>query len=101
MSKKFLPTVFAVAALVMVGCVDSALVAQGKVIASDTAAGSMQIEDERQPGLILTFDLSDADLGAAPLVDDLVRVAYHDDNGRLVAIRVMNLSHQTELRKKG
>ena len=93
--------VIVAASVILAGCVDAPLVVQGKVLACDSAAKTLLVEDERQPGQPLTFALEKADIGAEPAVGDLVRVAYHNENGKLVAIRLMNLSHQTELKKKG
>ena len=83
------------------GCVKSPLVVQGKVLGYDAQSKNLVVEDERNPGQSLTFSMAEADVGGEPAVGDLVRLAYHDEGGRLVAIRLMNLSHQTELMKKG
>jgi hypothetical protein len=102
MIRKFLLIVGVLAVIpLLAGCVDSPLVVQGEVRSYDSQTKILVVEDERNPGQYLSISLEKADMGAEPASGDLVRLAYRDQDGTLTATRVMNLSHQTELKKKG
>jgi hypothetical protein len=90
-----------IAAVLGAGCVQSPLVVQGKVLSYDAQSKNLVVEDERNPGQSQTFSMEVADMGGEPAVGDLVRLAYHEEGNRLVGIRLMNLSHQSDLMKKG
>jgi len=47
------------------------------------------------------LSLQDAEVGAEPATGDTVRIAYWTRQGRHVASRVMNISRQDEMGKKG
>jgi hypothetical protein len=89
------------ALLAVTSCGNAPLVAQGKVIRYEAAARSVVLDNEKAPGQQMLFSLTGADVGAEPEVGDMIRVAYRDEGGKLVALRVMNLSKQAELAKKG
>jgi hypothetical protein len=85
------------APLTVLGC-DPPLVIQGSVVAVDSAAQVISVKDERPPNATLDLSVAGAEIGAAPVVGDLVRVAYHNRANGAVAGRVMNISKQTELK---
>ena len=76
------------------GCSDPARVMQGKVVSYDSTKKVVVLEDEVAPHLQRTLDLASAEVGAQPATGHLLRVAYHDRGGQLVAGRVMNLTVQ-------
>jgi hypothetical protein len=61
------------------------------------------IKNELPPDQEMTFLLENAfeknEVGADPAPYDITRIAYKDEGGKLVAIRVMNLTQQKELQK--
>lgn len=84
-------------------CADAPKVAQGTVVSYQADAKSLTVKDEKSPHSELTFSLADAEIGADPVVGDTVRVAYHEKPGEanLSAVRVMNLTRQSELKREG
>ena len=90
------------ALLAVVACAQAAPVVQGQVVSVDPGGATMSVQDETKPGgEPLTYDISKAEIGAAPLSGDLVRMAYRVEGGKNVALRVMNLTQQKERDKKG
>jgi len=87
--------------LATVGCSDSPQVLQGTVQSYERSSKTITIRSENPPEQELTISLEEADIGAQPKVGDMVRVAYRERRGKLMAIRLMNLSQQEELKKKG
>lgn len=87
-------------ALLVGGCFDRPLVMQGVVVRSDTASGTVVVKDERQPYPETVFSLDGCDIGAQPAPGDTVRVAYRTAERELRAIRLMNLTRQSELAGK-
>jgi hypothetical protein len=86
------------------GCGQAPLVAQGTVMSYDPGSKIMVIKDEAPPQVELTFSLENlgkSDIGAEPAVGDLVRVAYREQEGKLLATRLMDLTRQAELKKGG
>jgi hypothetical protein len=88
----------AIAIAVVSGCGNPPLVFQGKVESTDQAAATVVVRDGETT---LTFSLAGAAIGAQPDVGDEIRLAYFDEGGTLRATRVMNLTKQAELGKKG
>jgi hypothetical protein len=86
--------------LVIWACSNPPLVVQGTVRSYDPSTKMMVIADEKNPDQELTIALEEADVGAEPQEGDLVRVSYRNQAERHMAIRVMNLTHQEELKKK-
>ncbi len=86
--------------LVLWACSNPPLVVQGTVRSYDSATKMIVIADEKDPSQELTIALEGADVGAEPKEGDVVRVSYRNQAERHVAIRVMNLTHQEELKKK-
>jgi hypothetical protein len=81
------------------GCGDPPRVVQGTVVSYEPGDHRLLLLDEDLPNAEVTLSLAGAEVGADPSPKDLVRVAYHDRQGKLVALRVMNLTRQSELRK--
>jgi hypothetical protein len=88
-------------ALPVGGCLDRPLVMQGVVVRSDATAGTVVVKDERQPHPETVFSLDGCDIGAQPGPGDTVRVAYRTGERGPRAIRLMNLTRQSELAGKG
>ncbi|MEW5984730.1 MAG: hypothetical protein AB1806_20440 [Acidobacteriota bacterium] len=83
------------------GCGDRPLVLQGVVVSYDQAAATVVVKDEIPPSEEVAFSLAGADIGVLPAPGDLVRLAYRVAGGEKRAIRMMNLTRQAELAKKG
>jgi hypothetical protein len=87
--------VLAVAATVpLLSCSNPPSVIQGKVVSYDDAKKVLVLQDELPPNLQRSLDLRSAEVGGAPAPGNVVRIAYRDQGGTLVAGRVMNLSTQ-------
>lgn len=85
----------AVAALVpLLSCSNPPSVLQGKVVSYDTANKVLVVEDEAAPHPQRSLDLKSAEVGGAPAPGNVVRIAYREQGGNLVAGRVMNLTTQ-------
>lgn len=82
------------AAAALVGCSNPPSVLQGKVVSFDATKKTLVVEDELPPKLQRSLDLGSAEVSGAPAPGNVVRVAYRDQGGTLVAGRVMNLSTQ-------
>jgi hypothetical protein len=85
--------------LVLVSCDEPPIVFQGTVLSYDAGTKTMALRDEAPPQKEMALVLTDAAVGAAPEVGDVVRASYRAADGRFVAIRVMNLTRQKELKK--
>jgi hypothetical protein len=79
-------------------CVAVAPVIQGKVVAVEQGGGLLRIQDEQAADAApLAFDITTAEIGAAPRAGDVVRIVYRAGPSSNQALRVMNLSrHQAE-----
>ncbi|OFX26106.1 MAG: hypothetical protein A2V77_18530 [Anaeromyxobacter sp. RBG_16_69_14] len=76
-------------------CVKGQKVTQGKVVSFDPDKKVLVVEDEKQPDTKLALDTTSAEIGSPqPAPGALVRVAYQDRDGHLVAGRVMNVGGQ-------
>ncbi len=84
----------------LLACSDPPRVLQGKVLSYDQGKGVLILEDEAAPHLQRSVDTASAEFGAPTAPGNVVRVAYHDKEGRMVAGRVMNLSAQKASKKK-
>ncbi len=74
-------------------CVKGQKVAQGKVVSFDPEKKVLVVEDEQAPNPKLALDIASAEIGSPkPTRGALVRVAYQDHAGHLVAGRVMNVA---------
>ena len=77
------------------GCVKGQKVTQGKVVSFDPEKKVLVVEDEKEPNPKLALDTASAEIGSPkPAPGALVRVAYQERDGRLVAGRVMNVGGQ-------
>ncbi len=60
----------------------------------DASQKVLVIQDDAAPHPQITLDLKSAEVGGAPAAGNVVRIAYRDQGGTLVAGRVMNLTAQ-------
>lgn len=88
-------------ALACASCSDPPKVVQGTVVSYDAATKDLAITNDATPPQPMTLSLEGADVGAEPVKGNLVRIAYRDRGGKLVASRVMNISAQKELSSGG
>jgi hypothetical protein len=88
------------ALLATLACVTPPMVVQGTVSAYDPQANTVTVRDELAPHTELVLSLAGTEIGSAPSIDDVVRVSYRTEGERLVAVRLMNLTRQEELREK-
>ncbi len=75
-------------------------VVQGTVIAVSEDGAMLMLEDELAPNQRVVVSIKDADVGAAPVAGDVIRIAYYQRGEELLATRVMNLTRQAELARK-
>ena len=78
----------------LLSCADPPTVIQGTVVSLDEAGYTITIQDELDPDNICEFSYEGADVGVKPQPGDTVRIAYRDNDGRLAATRIMNISRQ-------
>jgi hypothetical protein len=99
---KKLTTIAAILALAFVlgGC-RSPKVLEGTVVGYDAATKNVIIKDGNAPNADVTMSLEGADIGADPTAGDLVRVAYEEQGGKNLGLRLMNLTRQKELKSGG
>ncbi len=90
-----------VTAVFVTSCVNAPQVFQGTVITYEVDSKTLHVRNDDNPEQVLTFSLQGAEVGADPLPQDVVRIAYKDEGGRLVATRVMNLTRQKEIGARG
>jgi hypothetical protein len=83
-----------------ISCGESPKVFQGVVLQYEASSKTIVARDEIPPNNDLTFSLRNAEIGSEPAAGDSVRISYREKDGELIAIRIMNLSHQSELKKK-
>jgi hypothetical protein len=93
---RFAP-IAAIVALAAMSCSDPPKVVQGTVVSYEQASKDLSINDDSTPPRALTLSLEGADVGAEPAKGNVVRVAYRERGGKLVASRVMNITKQKEL----
>jgi hypothetical protein len=80
-------------------CVSAPNVVQGIVVRYEASSKTVVVQDEREPHQEFVISVEGAEIGADPVVQDEVRIAYRDKGGHLVATRVMNLTRQKEVGK--
>ncbi len=83
------------------GCGQAPRVVQGAVVSYEASSQTLVMRDETRPGVTLRVSLAGAEVGAEAAPGDTVRVAYHDTGAGAVATRVMNITRQDEVGKKG
>lgn len=84
-----------------VACGPAPSVVQGTVVRYDATERLLVLQDERPPQATMEISIASAEVGADPIPGDTVRVAYRVAGDRPVATRVMNLTRQDEIAKKG
>ena len=87
--------------LFALACGPAPIVVQGAVVRYDAASKVLLLRDERPPQATMEISIAGAEVGADPIPGDTVRVAYRAVGERFVATRVMNLTRQEEIGKKG
>jgi hypothetical protein len=87
--------------LLLSSCGPAPSVVQGTVVRYDAAAKLVVLRDEIAPHASLELSVDGAEVGAEPAPGDAVRIAYRVVGDRFVATRVMNVTRQDELGKKG
>lgn len=87
--------------LLVLACGPAPSVVQGTVARYDAAERLLLLRDERAPQATMEISIAGAEVGADPIPGDTVRVAYRLAGDRPVATRVMNLTRQDEVGKKG
>jgi hypothetical protein len=85
-----------ISVLVVAACT-APTVFQGKVVSYDARSKSLVVANQLSPDQIVIFSTRGADVGAEPAPGDIVRLAYKEQGGEFLALRVMNLSKQKEL----
>ena len=91
----------AIGVILLASCATPPKVVQGTVVSYDTTSNMMVINDESQPGSTLELSLVGAEVGANSLPGDTVRIAYHEQNGKRTATRVMKIAGQAEVKPGG
>lgn len=84
-------------ALTLVSCGEAPQVVQGTVVAYDPSTSTLILRDECPPHGEITLSLEDAEIGAEPESNDVVRAAFRTEGDRHKALRVMNLTRQKEI----
>jgi hypothetical protein len=87
--------------LLAVACGPAPTVVQGTVVRYDATERLLFLRDERPPQATMEISIASAEVGADPIPGDTVRVAYRVAGDRPIATRVMNLTRQEEIGKKG
>ena len=87
--------------LLFLACGPAPSVVQGTVVRYDASEKVVAVRDELPPQATMEISIGGAEVGADPAPGDIVRVAYRVAGGRSVATRVMNLTRQEELARKG
>lgn len=87
--------------LACLACKDPPIVFQGKTISYEETTKLLTAQDERSAETISEFVLEGAEVGKDPVAGDLVRISYRVRDGKNMAIRVMNLTRQSEVSGAG
>jgi hypothetical protein len=87
--------------LFVLSCTPAPNVVQGTVVRYDASEKLLLLRDERPPQATMEISIAEAEVGADPGPGDTVRIAYRLSGDRPVATRVMNLTRQDEIAKKG
>lgn len=94
-------TILIVAAtLVVAAACNHPDIVQGTVVATSEDGATLTLRDELAPHAELVLAIKGADVGAAPVPGDVVRIAFYQRGDERVATRIMNLTRQAELAKK-
>lgn len=87
--------------VLVIGCGEAPKVVQGTVIDYKTESMTVLVKDDLQPDKVYAISIQNSEFGLEPVVGDVVRISYRDKDGKLSAIRIMNLSHIEDQAKKG
>ena len=87
--------------LLLSACGSAPNVVQGTVVRYDASAKVVVIKDETAPQATMELSVAGAEVGADPTPGDMIRVAYRVVGDRPVATRVMNVTRQEEIGRKG
>ena len=88
--------------LLLAACSPPAPVVQGTVISVASDGKTIILKDEAKPDAeAQTFDISGAEIGAAPAAGDELRLVYRVRGGANVALRVMNITRQKAREESG
>ena len=87
--------------LLVSACGPAPSVVQGAVVSYDASSKLLAVRDELPPRATMEISIAGAEVGADPTPGDTVRIAFRVVGDRPVATRVMNLTRQEELAKKG
>jgi type IV pilus biogenesis protein CpaD/CtpE len=79
------------------GCGQGPKVVQGTVVSYDKSSKNLVIKDECPPNSEIAISAEKAETGAENQPGDLVRAACREEGGKMVALRLMNLTRQKEL----
>jgi hypothetical protein len=90
-----------VTAILCLSCGEAPEVFQGTVSGNDQAAKVLIVKDERQPYNEVSFSLDNAEFGKQPAIGDSVRLSYRKNNGKFIAIRIMDLRYKIDSSKSG
>ncbi len=93
--------IFFAFSLFVLACGPAPNVIQGTVVRYDASEKLLLLRDERAPQATMEISIVGAEVGADPIPGDTVRVAYRVAGDRPVATRIMNLTRQEEIGKKG
>ena len=93
--------IFFAFSLFVLACGPAPSVVQGTVVRYEASTKVVVIKDERAPQATMELSIAGAEVGADPVPGDTVRVAYRIFDNRPVATRVMNITRQEEIGKKG
>jgi hypothetical protein len=93
--------IFFAFSLFVLACGPAPSVVQGTVVRYDASEKLLVLRDERPPQASMEISIAGAEVGADPIQGDTVRIAYRLAGDRPVATRVMNLTRQEEIGKKG
>lgn len=104
-----------VAAILMLGLLAAgsafaAEVIQGKCLEMNREAKTLTIEEYdinfdkefkfgHPTGIKTTVDITTAKVGIEPVVDDILRIAFVQNNDKKVALKVMNITKQNLMKK--
>lgn len=88
------------ATLVLAAACNHPDVVQGTVVALSEDGATLTLQNELAPNEELVVSIKGADVGAAPVPGDVLRIAFHQRGEERVATRVMNLTRQAELARK-